>query len=231
MTALSTASLLNNEGVRLLQEGNVLAAMRSFQQALTVIQDCSRPLDVANTDAAAAAAVATSIGCNWLPLFISQSPQKLLDVPSGSYFLYNRPFLLTPDLFPAHCDDCLVDLVGCHVLFNFALAWQQHATMTEFETSVRRTSELYDILLQISSRRVSLQFDKAFTALTCLVFNNLAHLHQELCQYSESGMCIDIMLNVLHDTQGLEDYLQPRELSGMVWNAAHIQPPDAASAA
>jgi hypothetical protein len=226
MTALATAALLNNEGVRLLQEDNVLEAMRAFQQALTVLQDCSRPHVVA-----VASAVATSTGCCWLPLFISQSPQKLLDVPNGNYFLYNRPFLLTPELFPPLYDDCLVDLIGCHVLFNFALAWQQHATMTEFETSLRRTSELYDILLQISSRRVSVQFDKTFAALTCLVFNNLAHLHQELCQYSESGMCIDIMLNVLHETQGLEDYLQPQELSSMVWNAAHIQPPAAASAA
>jgi hypothetical protein len=256
---LHHACTLSNDGVALLQQSDLGGSIRLFQQALTVLQECvilgdgcchddtsdpsmtvqPPPSTHSVTTPTASSHPRPSCGA-WLPSFIEQSSQNLSNISPSSggsgYFLYNRPFFIVPEMLPTSSqsqpyDNATVDLVGCHVLFNFALAWQQHAEMLGCDSSSRHTNDLYDILLQIAHQRNDLRYAQAFTALSCLVFNNLAHLHHEQCCYKESSMCIDIMLTMLRDTQGLDDYLHPQELSSMVWNAVHNQPPTMASAA
>jgi hypothetical protein len=173
-----------------------------------------------------------------LPPFLQQCEARIPNLcGKEQYFVYDRPFLiasnwdtLTPCPSPTECS-IIVDVIGCHILFNYALVWHQQAKNTGSESSVRQAGLLYENLLHMLNSSGGHRYSLSVAALMCLVCNNRADLHYELCEYKESGVCFDIVLNLLHELHGLEHYLQAPELSRMVWNIAHLEPPSMASAA
>jgi hypothetical protein len=188
-----------------------------------------------------------SNGC-FLPPFLQQCQAKPPTMPGVAmmadmdeqHFVYDRPFLIASNLIDAIglASTCSPDLyalgevIGWHVLFNCALAWQLHARVTGLTASMQQAAHLYEALLHmLNSRGRDQRYASSATALTCLILNNRAQLHHEHCEYQESSLCMDIVLSILHETNGLEHYLHERELARLVWNVVHIQPPTMAGAA
>jgi hypothetical protein len=257
---LQLAAELNNEGVRLmLEENQTLVSIQVLHQAIAVIQTCVLssgaaensigPLTAASTAASAETnhprrEVSTPASCCSpihdcsVPPFLQQSDARIPYLQdSEHYFVYDRPFLiasnwatLTPCPSPMECD-IMLDMIGCHILFNYALVWHQQAKKSGSASSIRQAGLLYENLLHLLNSCGGHRYSLPVTALMCLVCNNRADLHYELCEYKESGVCFDIVLNLLHELQGLEHYLYATELSRIVWNIAHLEPPTMASAA
>jgi hypothetical protein len=232
MNSLERAALLNNEGIVLLQKSNQLgASIRKFQLALGAVQsEAKRNLFPLSRHATPAVTSWTHYACR--PLASKQSSTE-----SGHYYVYNRPFKILTDKLVSrtttHEEYCSsLELVGCHVLFNLAVACHELAKSTGREATIQRAARHYGVLLHlIKGMTINHCRDASLDRLKFLVFNNLAHLHYELCQYNKVTMCLDIMMNMYIDNTSLEGMIPPDDLSRIFWNALHVKPPATALAA
>jgi hypothetical protein len=231
MNSLERAALLNNEGIVLLQKSNQLgASIRKFQLALGIVQSEAKRNLFPLSRHTPMVAWCTHFACR--PL--ASKPSNL---ETGHYYVYNRPFKIHADKIVSktttqeeYCSS--LELVGCHVLFNLAMACHELAQSTGREANIQRAARHYGVLLHlIKGMTINFYRDASLERLKFLVFNNLAHLHYELCQYRKVTMCLDIMMNMYIDNTSLEGLIPPDDLSRIFWNALHVKPPATALAA
>jgi hypothetical protein len=230
MNALTQAAILNNVGNSFMTAGNVSASIDAFQNALDTLQEGAKtgafPLPQSSTP---------TRRLDRLSRWVKQCPQNVHTSQTSNSYVYGRPFLIEAERTPSSDEEYVacVGFVGCHILFNCALAYHIQADEIGCQVSARHASDLYQTLLElVHFRRSTLDAgDNTYAAITCLAFNNVAHLHYEQCRYQECATCMDAMLFMVHDIGCIEEYFLPEELAGLLLNAEYARIPAAAGAA
>lgn len=220
--------------------------------------------------------------CAMPPFAPNASEEGMGQQQESSFFVFYRPFLIFPcapsiDVCGASTcqaspdgtvDTSIVssttatavtagsslELVGSHILFNFAVTLHRHGSLHGCTTSMRRALRTYQVLIgilrnkedtDVSSNcgcprcsRVDYSTGIRKTTLQCLAYNNLAHIYFEHCLYVQSRRCVHSMLSSLHTMKNCSRrhgdeafFLHPDELSDLLWNANSVQEPTLASAA
>jgi hypothetical protein len=230
MNVLTQAAVLNNIGTSFMTAGNASASIDAFQNALDTLQEGAMtgayPLLQSSTP---------THTVDRLSRWVTQCPQIAYTSDTSNSYVYGRPFLIETKQTPSSDEEFVACLgfVGCHILFNCALAYLIQADEIGCQVSAHHANELYQTLLELVHHRMSKldAGDHTYAAITCLAFNNVAHLHYEQCRYQECATCMDAMLFMVHDIGSLEEYFFPEELAGLLLNAEYARIPAAAGAA
>lgn len=226
MIPLQQAITFNNEGVQLLNSGNIPGALHAFQTALVTMK--------------AAAACHSEL----IPRTVLQNDQddRLLSVlgqQSGSLdglqnehcYIYDRPILIPTDM-EVLCQgdlDSFVLTASTFVIFNFALTYHQQSKFSGHEGPLRRAGQLYSLTLKTLA---SVESNKDLHAvLQCLSLNNLAQLYYDQCEYRKSQSCLEMLHELVIATDCIKDYLDETEAEEIMLNLVYLQPPTAARAA
>lgn len=235
MNLLEDAIGENKEGIRLLRSGNSADALVTFQNAVALMEEAAvehaeNPCEILRTyrqrnDQACSLHAQEQLS-------EQRRPDCLPGLQNDVCYVYNRPFLITtPPVVTYREDlDAFVVRASTFLIFNFALACHQHGTATRSEEYLVRAAGLYRLALK-SLSTVESTDDSMFPVLQCLSLNNLANLHFDRCDFRKSQGCLDLMHSILMSTDGLEVYLNDKEIEELMLNMVHMQPPAVAHAA
>jgi tetratricopeptide (TPR) repeat protein len=216
------AADLNNQGVLLLVEGNMQAAMSVFQSALTGIKQ------IVNNEDLEGKMQATTLTPQ--PSFLRESSDRLKMLQTEHSFIYDRPLLIDQITTIDDLDSALA-LLSAAVLFNLALTCHQLGKSGKDE-ALKRAAVLYRMCMQLLANCDS--NDASTTVLALLALNNRAQIHYELCDYHQSKHCLRQCSKIMQDDMnlhGLHETLSPSDLEGLLLNVMLQDPPTAAQAA
>jgi tetratricopeptide (TPR) repeat protein len=226
MGSLDDTVRINNNGARLLLEGNYAESFSSFQQAVEIARSIVE-LDESFSSTNRADTAPTE-SC------FQERSETLQGLQSGHFYVYDRAILLP--LGNVQNDPNTRDRAGSmarpSLIFNLAMAYHTYGRRTGRDEPLLRACMLYDVLIRILSSADSPINDSSLNVLKCLALNNCASLYHELCQYDESTAyfeALDVEL-ILCDAH-LETYLDTEEAEGIRLNVEHLGPPTSAGAA
>lgn len=139
-------------------------------------------------------------------------------------YFYNRPLLLSSDGFdsaatsPERRDHILLD-VSLYVIFNLALACHLVGLETSNDFSSLRAKELYGMILA-SSPPLGATTSRDY--LKGLVWNNLAHLHFEFCEYEHARYYLECFGEMIRRTGCLQNDTSNDVLSDHEMDELHL---------
>jgi hypothetical protein len=117
--------------------------------------------------------------------------------------VYQQPILLSTCMTMASLDgDVSVEkFVRGAIFFNLALNSHLSGLVVsnDTETVLEDALEMYECSLGL------MDMDASGAICKCLILNNMAHVHYELCEYSESADCLKCLQEVLDQTNGLDE--------------------------
>jgi hypothetical protein len=129
-------------------------------------------------------------------------------------FMYQRPLVLPTQMHIASLDDYAyaLHMVQFGILFNLALASHLLGSgMTRDAAALAGCLELAFELYHVILGNVDWGLGRSIinTAMSkdlwmCIILNNLAHLHHELCQFDCSTCCLDCVREIVFKTNCLE---------------------------
>lgn len=234
MNPLLRVSNINNEGVGLLNSGDFLRAIESFQSGIALMRDITQNAFVAKLFPPLATITKPSQGSNSILLHTGATLAGLQD---GSGYVYDRPLLLPTEFRTPAADE--LDSTGSIltsstvVTFNFALTCHQYGKQCGQGGPLKQAAELYSLTLALLQN--SSMSDKVHSTLKCLVLNNLAHLHHEHSEYHQSQHCLERLYDLIIWAGCLNDsscsFLTEKEVTEIKLNLMHLHPPSAARAA
>ncbi|GAX24440.1 hypothetical protein FisN_4Lh580 [Fistulifera solaris] len=173
---IKRASELNNQGTRLIVQGELGRATAVFQSALAVMKNASAPVD--NQGLGEVVDHAQPF-CAFRALVDDRER-----MPSNGCSVHGIPFVLESSLIPNH--DIALPLYSAVILFNLGLSLHGETLMGS-ESSLRRVTHIYRMSLQILENVSPMCPSAIVVAIAAL--NNKAAIHFELCQYNESKRC------------------------------------------
>jgi hypothetical protein len=214
---LLTAIRLNNQGARRLQSGRYRAAvcvLRYAAQAAieSVIAKADDPLQF-SIDAKPEPVEKSMVQVHetTLPLdnIHSRSPRD------DAIFMYQHPLMFPIDMHIASPDDYewAMHMVQCGILFNLALsshllALGPTSDAAALAAPLEFALELYRSVLEgmdwdCSQSIMNISMSNALWQ--CLILNNLAHLHHELCELDHCSYCLDCVRELLVHANCLDE--------------------------
>jgi tetratricopeptide (TPR) repeat protein len=223
---------LNNNAVKLMQQGNFQKAVSFFRGALRdllhlVAEDQQQHMDLADKVARSFLPVRSVPLGDSLSLFKSSSNQD-----HHAFSIFDRALLIDSIDFEASYSSIAgQNRTSAVILFNMGLAYQLlgmqdlRSQQTSFVTAMQLYQMAADIL-QDSGDEVD--------GLTCLaVSNNMGHIFSHFCETSGTKLCLDRLQAGLHaiqssDVDVLEDEYLPFHMNVLV---LHGQAAGAAAAA
>ena len=216
------ASSLNNHGVALLISGQSSFAMRLFQRALVVLQECTHGESPpnANTDI-------TLEGAG-MPLHDSVSLSELQDRQSFSY-IYDHGILIV-DSTQAN-NETTISLYSAVILFNSALASHRKGRLERSEASLKKALLLYEMCGALLKTTTAAQNDMSITTLILLALNNKAHIHHEQLEYAESQTCLAEISDTMSAVECIHSTLRHVNVEAFILNVMLMGPPTTARAA
>jgi hypothetical protein len=224
MDRLQQAILLNNEGARLLQSGQYLNAVRlirhAAQAAIKGVLASEDPL-LLTINAKSEPVEPTRM----LHHLHHETMQPL--EPSGHHndhsrspkddaiFLYQHPLVFPIEMHIISLDDYTwaMHMVQCGILFNLALASHLLALGSTcddvaYTAPLELALELYHSVLEGMDWDCSpsiMNMPMSNTLWQCIILNNLAHLHHELCEFDHSIYSLDCVRELVVHTNCLDE--------------------------
>jgi hypothetical protein len=224
MRHLLHAIRLNNEGANLLQSGQYQNAALSLRRAARMTIQCALKSRLPSLIYALPSDEDDAL------MLQDQHSESTVEYPrqhdfhlssDGDLFLYQRPFVLSTEMHIESLSDyaCAAWMVQHGILFNLAMASHSiglamSADAIAAEGPLELALEIYHCIMAHVDwdHGQSIMHVSMNNALwQCLVLNNLAHLHHDLCDYDYSAYCLACIgeltastdcLNVLDDIRG-----------------------------
>lgn len=203
MNVLQQTVDLNNEGIRLFQSGNLVEGLHCIQQGITTLKGTILgPNDAPETGFSSA--FQTSVRqSHHFPVEGSSFPLVAKETD-----ILHPYFRLIPFDIQRSADNCietLTDGLFSSVMFNLAVACHCVGTRSGSSVLMERARELYFVVLK-SQHRILTLFGGCETTMRqgaliqCLALNNLAHLTFETCDYENSQLFLEYMLDIHENT-------------------------------
>jgi hypothetical protein len=223
MHHLNQAILINNEGARLLQSGHYLNAVclirRAAQAAIKGVIAAEDPLLFSINDKSEPLEQPTMLQVHQettLPLEPSGHNNDHSRSPNDdAIFMYQHPLVFPIEMHIASLDDytSTMHMVQCGILFNLALASHLLALgstsdAAPYTAPLELALELYHSVLEDMDWDCSpfiWNMPKSNTLWQCIILNNLAHLHHELCEFDHSIYCLDCVRELLVQSNCLDE--------------------------
>lgn len=245
------ATTINNEGVRLLDSGDITGAFLLFQRGVVIMQ---LALEAAKAQAIPAWLEAASSSCEAQQQQQQQTPRyhapcrfRMGSNRSGGMpdegvgYVFHRPLLLSTEFNIRTNNELYIVVLSSTavICFNFALSCHRVGALEGRRATLHRAANLYHLTLGILGR-FDTTSDNPHSVLKCLVLNNLAHLHYEHCEYAECQYCLQRMFDLILWTGCLDDrdggnysgnFLAAKESAELKLNLLHLHPPSTAGAA
>lgn len=220
------AITINNEGVHLLNGGNIPGALQAFQSAIAALKKAAESCQSERTQ------IIFQKAWNDQSLFsFEQRPVAVAGLQNVHSYIYNRPLLIPTDLkILSHvCLDSFVTSSTAFVIFNFALAHHEQGKTRGHEVSLRRAGQLYNVTLKVLANKES--SNNSGAVLQCLALNNLAQLYYDNCDFQKCQFCMVTVNDFVAKTDCLNAYLDETEVDEIMLNLIYLQPPTVAGAA
>jgi hypothetical protein len=243
MDPLTQATMLNNEGVHLLDSGEITGSIQLFERIVVLLKDfthsCSgdKVRSIPSLDGPKEIAASQPVKtCESQANLQQLTGAKLDGLQNGHCYVYDRPLLL-PTQFATSTQqdiDSYMLTLTSYIMFNFALACHQYGKLSGREAPLSQASNLYDLVLTILCR--SDIDNSTHSVFKCLALNNLAQLHYEACEYEKSQHCVACLYDLIIWTECLDSpssrcHLSETEVEEIKLNLIHLHPPSSAKAA
>ena len=207
---LSSQAVVNNEAVCGLINGDATGAIKGFQHAIAIVKNTAEQRDFelkAQREGAGS-------GLTFQP-----SDHALVGLQDGNLFVFDRP------LFLAHGkeDSCeQLEITSGILMFNFALACHQLGKLSGNTRLLHQAKHLYELTLRCSLNKNQ----EGALVLQCLALNNLAHILNQECDYSNSKMYMDRLATITDDDclLLLTYYVEPQEVEEILLNLLQKEP-------
>jgi tetratricopeptide (TPR) repeat protein len=225
---LLQAITMNNEGVELLCDGKVEAAVVRFQQATLVLKAATNVSDGSPSQpqhGPCRRQTTASFG-------FDKHANGIATLRSDLHYIYNRPLRLPDDIKVTKQVDLerVLLIASTSIIFNMALAWHLHGRISGRTSQLKKARQLYDLVVQVVSDED--QVDGSFLVLECVALNNLAQLCYDLGNYDTSQAYMEDIDDLLMDHNNfLDAYLEAEQADEIRYNIIHAQPPSTAAAA
>lgn len=213
MRLVQQAAILNDEATALVCSGRLLDAMHSLQYAIYLLR-----MSTQTSECDRVQQPHSSLG------MFDQTPPRLDEYGGYNYegmmFIYDELFSFSDvvaDDSPEEDDDYMFRTACVFTIFNLALVFQLHARVTGIEASAVRALLLYQSILP---SKVGWAID---ALLQCLVLNNLAEIHQQLCEYDCTALCMELVAQIANKTRCFDLMLSEREVKAITLNYALAQ--------
>jgi hypothetical protein len=232
-SAVEQAIHLNNKAASLVSTGHLWSASRLLGTATNVLRQSVQHEVVQDKTSLSALTEMDVIADDTAVVF---EPSEFN--PPGMMHIQERLLCISSDLtglVPRDDDDddqCLLCVLSTLTLYNSAVVQHLMARVTGYETRtwlLLRAKALYERVLRVANTcHWPIQ-----PLLHCLVLNNLADIHYELCDFEQSKHCLEILADIAQRTQCLDDctLVSDEEVQGINVNYTLAQYPTAASAA
>jgi hypothetical protein len=135
-------------------------------------------------------------------------------------YIQDRLLCLSPASICLGQDDrYLHNVITSLTLYNLALVHHLLSRVAVCETSLMRARALYERVICVTSNWPTKDW------LHCLILNNLADIHNELCAYDRSKDCLTMLANIAKKTRCLDDcaIVSDSEMQGINLNYALAQ--------
>jgi hypothetical protein len=228
MNLLFQAITSNNDGVRLIERGQGLNGLAAFQQSLTSMHTFNQCLATDGTSTA-------NHQCTGVDLVQHLAEDACTERrTSGHMYVYTLPFaLLTGENDnPSSCrvaSESMLSTVSMAVLFNIAVVTHTRGSQTGNLLVQHHAIRIYEMILHIE--QIGGNDENANHLLQCLALNNMAQLHYECSEFEKSFHCLELVDDLLHTNDCLDDYLDEFEASEIRANVFHRRVPNEACAA
>jgi hypothetical protein len=241
MNSFQRAIVTNNHGVKLLESDDTLLAIAAFQGGIQLIKDygdaCNMnqklTSDVQNGQSfepeyCPSIATNDSFGLPHIPLTTT-------DFQQGLYYSYDRPILLPSNLLTSSPQvlQSKLYLISAILLFNLALTFQKHANQNCTSSTMLRVVRVYTLAGTVLEQGCC--NDDWGKFMMCLIFNNLANLYYELCDYDASHYLFSRIKQSVSNDVAINDFatsfLTEDEWMEVQLNCVYSQIPSAASSA
>lgn len=241
MNSFQRAIVTNNHGVKLLESDDTLLAIEAFQGGIQLIKDygdaCNMnqklTSDVQNGQSfqpeyCPSIATNDSFGLPHIPLTSTNFPQ-------GLYYSYDRPILLPSNSLTSspHVLQSKLYLISAILLFNLALTYQKHARQNCTSSTMLRVVRVYTLAGTVLEHGCC--DDEWGKFIICLIFNNLANLYYELCDYDASHYLFSRIKQSVSNDVAINDFatsfLTEDEWIEVQLNCVYSQIPSAAASA
>jgi hypothetical protein len=183
MNPLQRATYFNNKGVSLLESNDTVRAIQVIQNGIQLIkayahdQSTRGLIQTPYVDSSSHFRVTTGM--------------KLKGLKDELYYTYDRPLLLingsnipVADNFDSSLDIYVASVV---MIFNLALSYHMHAKQCGLSSSLQHAIKMYHVAMKMAD---GIELDQYLgKALTCFIFNNLASLHGNICEYDTCEYC------------------------------------------
>jgi hypothetical protein len=212
MRLVQQAAILNHEAAALVRSGRLVDATHALEHAIDLlcmstndserdgIQRIQNPtlglLSAENKQAAP------------IPEQVEYNHDGMMFIHDELFNVFDVAMDETTDMYRTAC---------IFTVFNLALVWQLHARVTSSEASAVRAIALYQSILPTT---MEWAIDALFQ---CLILNNLAELHRQLCQYDCTAHCMELVARIANETKCLDLLLCKREVKAIALNYALAQ--------
>ena len=235
MSAFQRAIASNNHGVKLLESNDTLLAMAVFQGGIQMIKECGYNHIKNHTLASDeqndhSPSLATNPTCCQIC-----APLKSEDFSQRLYYSYDRPILL-PTILMASTSQVIqskLHLISSILLFNLALSYQKYSNENCTSSNVIGVVRVFTLAATILEQRCC--DDDWGKFMLCLIFNNLANLYYELCDYHASHRLFSQIKPMVSNDVALNvfalNFLSEDEWIEVQLNCIYSQIPSAAATA
>lgn len=150
-------------------------------------------------------------------------------------YLFSRPILIPLDGLDL-CGDDLHNGLTATIVFNCALVYHYLGKLSGIDAFLTKAMDLYRLIVraQLFSYKDTRMGIIPSSLLQCLVFNNLAHLHHENCEYNPCYWCMQCLFKISGLTDCLDnncDFLLTVEAEEIKLNSIYMQEPTVACTA
>jgi hypothetical protein len=234
MERLQSAAALNNLGVNLLESKDTSCALHVLQTGVDMMKEFTNFFTCQDSDVGILSMedLRTNIEAPW---FKPRTGSSLDGMEQGMYYNFDKAFILPTDFAVASDEDFEFFIVSSSsvLLFNFGLAFHQFGKQHSHDVSLRQAKKIYNLVLHmVHEQGVNDYFG---IILFCLALNNLANLHNDLCDYKNCLTCLECLEDIF-SCDGYVDLFAHEILDEMEWfdikqNVLHAKSPSAAHAA
>lgn len=210
--ALQTASEHNSQGVYHLACQNNGAAARSFQAALTIVNEYIAAGDDATSEYMEIKDDGSSQGLAWTSLRLEGS-----SMCDEGFFVYSHAlsFRPRPGCVSAQSDSYLASIT---LLFNIAQTYHRQGVKTQEQSKLRMAARFYGMCAGLAQNEEALEDAGDASTIAMIAINNQAQIHWQYLQEEEVALWL---LSGLHDLvhEG-EILLNPEDLDEIALNMA-----------
>jgi hypothetical protein len=230
MNPLHDACILNNLGVALLESKETMHAIHSFQHAVNIMKEFTHVLaEDVPVERHDSPYLASDAFCKL------RQGTKLESLNQENYYTYDRPLLLQVNvtLSSPEALDSFMLMSSAILIFNFGMACHQFGKETGQEGVLRQAVQIYELTLRMINRSCISEYLRK--VVMCLVLNNLANLHSDLCDFNKYKCCLECVKELLFHDSSIDlfalNFLDESEWDALKLNLMHSQTPSASSAA